>query len=138
MSIIFKAPARFDAAEVRSMRSDFDRLAASNGDVVIDLARTETLDGSGVGALVFTFKRLVANGNRLTVRNVSGQPLNVLNECGLLRSLGQEQSEGFLRTALRRLQPKAVVAPAHHAATAGLIQTAHNDPGIPERAKGAA
>ena len=108
MTRVFKAPARFDASEVRGLRQEFERLAHSNGDVVIDLARTELLDGSGVGALVYTFKRLIAGGNRLTVRNVSGQPLNMLNDCGLLRTLSAERRDGFLRATLRRMLPQAM------------------------------
>jgi len=40
------------------------------GDVVVDLACAEVVDGSGVAAIVFACKRLAANGNLLTVRNV--------------------------------------------------------------------
>lgn len=139
MSMVFKAPARFDASEVRGLRQEFERLAHSNGDVVIDLARTEVLDGSGVGALAYTFKRLVAGGNRLTVRNVSGQPLNMLNECGLLRALVADRRPGFLSTALRRLMPQtlypAVGQPelTHAAANANAAPAADD-----MRAKGAA
>ena len=80
MLTVFKAPVRLDAGEIKRMRSDFDHLAMAGGDVVIDLARTEVIDGSGVGAMVYAFKRLAANGGRLTVRNVSGQPLNLLKD----------------------------------------------------------
>lgn len=125
MSKVFKAPARFDASEVRGLRQEFERLAHSNGDVVIDLARTELLDGSGVGALVYTFKRLVAGGNRLTVRNVSGQPLNMLNDCGLLRTLSAERRDGFLSATLRRVLPQTMypstVQPAANANVAPAV-----------------
>ena len=110
MSIIFKAPVRLEAQDVRVLRQDFERLALSQSDVVIDLARTEALDGSGVGALVYAFKRLRASGKRLTVRNVSGQPLNLLNESGLLRTLGSERPEGFLRATVRRLRNERIAA----------------------------
>lgn len=108
MSIIFKAPVRLEAQDVRVLRQDFERLALSQSDVVIDLARTEALDGSGVGALVYAFKRLRAGGKCLTVRNVSGQPLNLLNESGLLRTLSREQPEGFLRATVRRLRNERI------------------------------
>ena len=110
MTKVFKAPARFDAMEVHKLRQDIDRLAATQGDVVIDLARTEWLDGSGVGAMVYTFKRVVAAGNRLTVRNVSGQPLNLLNDSGLLRTLSGERREGFIRASMRRMRPPSIAA----------------------------
>jgi anti-sigma B factor antagonist len=139
MSKIFKAPARFDASEVRGLRQEIERLAHSNSDVVIDLARTEHLDGSGVGALVYTFKRLIAGGNSLTIRNVSGQPLNLLNDCGLLRTLSAERRDSFISAALRRVLPQTmyparVQAPAVQAAANANIAPSVGD----MREKGAA
>lgn len=134
MSIIFKAPARFEAAEIRKLRPEFDRLAASGDDVVVDFARTEAIDGSGVGALVFTFKRLAANGNHLTVRNISGQPLQLLNAADLLRTLSREPSEGFVQGVLRSLgrKPRQAVPVA---AAVSPVASGRQDI---ERAKGAA
>ena len=121
MSKVFKAPARFDASAVADLRQEIDRLAATNGDVVIDFARTEVLDGSGVGAMVYAFKRLVAGGNRLTVRNVSGQPLNLLNDSGLLRTLSADRRadrrDGFFRATMRRVRPQPVLAATLDTAT---------------------
>ena len=130
MTTVFKAPVHLEALEVGNLRQEFDRLANAKGDVVIDLARTEALDGSGVGALVYAFKRLVANGNGLTVRNVSGQPLNLLNESGLLRTLGSERSEGFLRAAVRGFRQQRIISAAsasdpsvHDSSIAGVDRT---------------
>ena len=137
MSIIYKAPARLDAWQVKQSRQEFEKLAFAQGDVVVDMARTEVLDGSGVGAMVFAFKRLAADGKRLTVRNVSGQPLNLLNDAGLLRTLGGEQPESFLWAALRRFRgesqvraPKVSPAPAPVPSAEPMVAA--------ERAKGAA
>ena len=66
MSIIYKAPARLDAWQVKQSRQEFEKLAFAQGDVVVDMARTEVLDGSGVGAMVFAFKRLAATDGSLT------------------------------------------------------------------------
>lgn len=103
MSIVFKAPARLEADDIRKIRSEFDRLAASGQDVVIDLSRTEAIDGSGVGAIVFAFKRLTATGGHLTISNVSGQPLQLLHSADLLRTLGRKPRDGILSDALRSL-----------------------------------
>lgn len=111
MPIQFKAPARFDAASVAGLRSDFERLAAAPDDVVVDMARTELLDGSGVGAMVFAFKRLSTKGLRLTIRNVSGQPLDLLNSSGLLRTLTAEKRDSTLRIAVRTLRLEHLLAP---------------------------
>lgn len=134
MPTVFKAPVRFDASEVNKLRSELERLATSPGDVVVDLARTEVIDGSGVGALVFAFKRLSMAGGRLTIRNVSGQPLDLLNASGLLRTLGSERPEGWLRASVRLLRRHGVTAaPMAHSAPAVELQT-----GVPQRSKGAA
>jgi anti-sigma B factor antagonist len=104
MTILYKAPAQFDAEQVQNIRLDFDRLATAGDDVVVDMARTEVIDGSGVGAMVFAFKRLSANGKRLSIRNVSGQPLNLLNDAGLLRTLSGERRVSRVGQIVRSLR----------------------------------
>ncbi len=111
MAIQFKAPSRLDSASVSTLRTDFENLASARDDVIVDLARTEVLDGSGVGAIVFAFKRLSTKGLRLTIRNVSGQPLDLLNTSGLLRTLTAEKRVGKLRAAARALQLEHFLAP---------------------------
>jgi anti-anti-sigma regulatory factor len=143
MPIQFKAPARFDATQVAYLRSEIERLAAAPDHVVIDLARTEELDGSGVGAMVFAFKRLQARGLRLSIRNASGQPLNLLHGSGLLRTLSGETRESRFTIAARRVglerffgaaKPTRALVPAFDVGT-GVHNTGHT---IGERAKGAA
>lgn len=132
MTTVFKAPVRLDALEVKSMRAQFEKLAATLDDVVIDLARTEVVDGSGVGAMVFAFKRLSANGKCLTIRNVSGQPLNLLNESGLLRTLSSERPKGAFRSVFEW-------AGAHHRAVKPLADAGMDELAVSaERTKGAA
>ena len=100
---VFKAPARFEARDVKVLRPEIERLAKLNVNVAMDFARTETIDGSGVGALVYVFKRLAAGGKRLSIRNVSGQPLTLLDSAGLLRMLSVDRPEGLLRATVRWL-----------------------------------
>jgi anti-sigma B factor antagonist len=97
MPIQFKAPARFDATQVAYMRTEIERLATATDHVVVDLARTEELDGSGIGAMVYAFKRLEARGLRLSIRSASGQPLNLLHTSGLLRTLSAEARAAEIR-----------------------------------------
>jgi len=137
MTTVFKAPSRLDGPEVQAMRAQFERLATARDDVVIDLARTEVVDGSGVGAMVFAFKRLSADGKSLTIRNVSGQPLNLLNESGLLRTLSSERPKGVFRAGLewmrsRRLLAKPAVREVDADMTGGAMTVSA------ERTKGAA
>lgn len=91
-----------DGAHVNALRHEFERLAAAGADVIVDLACTENIDGSGVGAIVYTAKRLAAGDNRLTIRNANGQPHALLSAAGLLRTLGPERSESRIFAAVRR------------------------------------
>ena len=138
MPIHFKAPARLDAANIPALRSDFERLAAAADHVIVDMARTEVLDGSGVGAMVFAFKRLSAKRLRLSIRNVSGQPLDLLNNSGLLRTLTAEPRESRLASAVRTLRLERLLAPVVRNSATVPADTAAANRDTGERAKGAA
>jgi anti-anti-sigma factor len=85
----FELSGAFDAACVAVQRLAIEALAATTARrVVLDLSGVSSLDGSGVGAISFLFKRLVARGRKLVVTGVAGQPLTMLTELGLLRALG--------------------------------------------------
>ena len=104
---VFVTPQRMIAGEIDRMRPDFEALTRRNGDVIMDLGRTEAIDGSGVGAIVYVCKRLAARGHRLTVRNVSGQPDVLLGSAGLLRVLGTDVGStvsGHTKWSWRRAQ----------------------------------
>lgn len=81
-----------DSEASRSMRDSLVALAAVEAkDVVIDLSHVTFLDGSGVGALSFLFKRLASRGRRLALAGVSGQPLAMLRHLGLAKTLGIQE-----------------------------------------------
>jgi anti-anti-sigma factor len=63
-----------DATRVEAMREVFERLSTSDDDVTIDIARVRFIDSSGVGAIVFLFKRLKMRGRNLMIANAQGQP----------------------------------------------------------------
>lgn len=67
-----------DAATMIDLRDDFERLAQANGDVELDVAQVTFMDSSGVGGLVYLYKRLQAEGRSLMVRGLSGQPRQLL------------------------------------------------------------
>lgn len=73
-------PARFDATTVANMRGTLDQLVErAQGDVTLDLREVEVIDSSGIGAVVFLFKRLTAQGRRLFLCNLRGQPQELLS-----------------------------------------------------------
>lgn len=78
MSRILKIENDMDAVAMAAMRVTFDTLAEERENVEIDMQSVEFIDSSGVGGLVFLYKRLLSAGRRLTLNNVSGQPLRLL------------------------------------------------------------
>lgn len=46
--------------------------------VIVDLSGVTFLDSSGIGAIVFLFKRLRASGGDLNLCNITGQPRELL------------------------------------------------------------
>ncbi|MDR3417516.1 MAG: STAS domain-containing protein [Nevskia sp.] len=76
-----------DGAAALSLQVRFEALAAATGDVVVDLKDVSCIDGSGIAAIAFLFKRLVLRGRRLTVA-ATGQPLAMLRDLGIASQLG--------------------------------------------------
>ena len=62
----------FVSADLRKILEDF--IASDNRDLVLNLQKTTFLDSSGIGAIVFAFKRLSAQGRKLVIHNINGQP----------------------------------------------------------------
>ncbi len=52
----------------------FEELAAANDDVALDVSKVTFIDSSGVGGLVFLYKRLNAKGCKLELSGLAGQP----------------------------------------------------------------
>lgn len=73
-----KVDGDMDAATMKVQRPIFEELAEAGDDVVIDMKSVEFIDSSGVGAIVFLYKRLLENKHKLTLENLAGQPLQLL------------------------------------------------------------
>ena len=73
-----------DAAYVSRVRPHIDHLAEADEDVVLDFSKVEFVDSSGLGALVFLHKRLVAKGHKLRVVGLGGQPLQLFTNLHLV------------------------------------------------------
>jgi anti-sigma B factor antagonist len=78
MARILSVPGDMDAAAMRAQRSICEELASGEDDVSVDMSKVSFVDSSGVGAIVFMYKRLVANGHSLQLTGVKGQPLQLL------------------------------------------------------------
>ena len=70
-----------DALAANQLRSIFENIAENdNRHVMVDLTRVNFMDSSGVGALIFLFKRLSAAGRKLALVEVGGQPADLLSQ----------------------------------------------------------
>jgi len=72
-----------DASTMVEMTGDFERLAAGNDDVQLDMSLVTFIDSSGIGGLVFLFKRLHAQARRLRLTGVRGQPRHLMTQLRL-------------------------------------------------------
>ncbi|NOH79705.1 STAS domain-containing protein [Vibrio sp. RE86] len=70
-----------DADGSRHAQPHIDEIIAeeSQRDIEIDFSQVQFLDSSGVGALVYLYKRLIERQRNMRIENVSGQPLEIMN-----------------------------------------------------------
>ena len=70
----------FDALACKQIRPEFELIANDNHrkNVILDLSNVTFLDSSGIGAIVFLFKRIRVQGYELTLSNVQGQPKELI------------------------------------------------------------
>jgi anti-anti-sigma factor len=93
-----------DSGAWDGLREGFEALAAApSGDVVLDLSNVCYLDGPGIAAIGFLFKRLRAKGRRLTIAGANGQPLTLLHAHGLAELFVLPDRRARKRSLLRRL-----------------------------------
>ena len=96
MTVFVEMKDDLDAAAMEQLRTKFEALAASGEDVEIDLSSVRFIDSSGVGGIVFLYKRLTAAGQRLFLTGANDQPRDLLDYVGVLslasRPLGEVAS----------------------------------------------
>lgn len=70
-----------DASGSRKAQPDIDDVITNDlhPEVEIDFSQVQFLDSSGVGAIVYMFKRLTERERNMRLENVSGQPLEIMN-----------------------------------------------------------
>lgn len=78
-NIIVKLPEDFSGLNVDKYRDHFEQLRdTQNGNLVLDFGATEFIDSSGIGAMVFLYKRVEKQGVSMQLLNVAGQPNKLL------------------------------------------------------------
>ncbi|MDO6687005.1 MULTISPECIES: STAS domain-containing protein [unclassified Agarivorans] len=70
----------FDAKSCAQHKNQFENIChqAASKLVIVNLAHVDFLDASGIGALVFMFKRINAAGGRLIIVGAQQQPRDLL------------------------------------------------------------
>ena len=69
----------FDAASADAARETFAKLAESDSkNVQLDLSEVDFLDSSGIGAIVFLYKRLRCSNRELHLIGVKAQPFDLI------------------------------------------------------------
>ncbi len=76
-----------DALAVEIMRPRFDHLIDEQQNVVLDFSQVNFIDSSGIGAIVYLFKRLKAGNKRLTIQGAKGQPLELFRHLRIDKSI---------------------------------------------------
>ncbi|WP_407334201.1 STAS domain-containing protein [Enterovibrio sp. 27052020O] len=69
-----------DAQGCSELQPELDALVGSDDlpDITLNLGQVDFLDSSGIGAIVFLFKRLKASGKTLVLTHVHGQPMEII------------------------------------------------------------
>jgi len=67
----------FNADTVKKMKNDLEAYSKFSSNIIFDLEHVSFIDSSGVGAIVFLYKRLVAKGYCVYVTGLSQQPLEL-------------------------------------------------------------
>ncbi|MTI18890.1 anti-sigma factor antagonist [Rhodobacteraceae bacterium RKSG542] len=90
---LMQMPQDMDAAEMDRLRDQFDTLAKTGEDVELDLRETTFIDSSGIGAIVFLYKRLSVAGRKLKLTHVSGQPHKLLKHLKMTDIISDEDDK---------------------------------------------
>lgn len=78
--LIFKLSGEMDALACVQMRPSLEQIINTkhSNNVILDLSQVSFLDSSGIGAIVFLYKRLKAQDRTLVIVGVQGQPQELM------------------------------------------------------------
>ena len=78
MTIIFQG--ELDALGCIEVRTDMEKIVSTNDkkNIAIDMSNVSFIDSSGIGMIVFLYKRVKANQGTLQIINVQGQPQELM------------------------------------------------------------
>ena len=86
--VTLRIEGELDAVTIPDLRPSIDALVAERHPlIVVDLSGLRLIDSSGVGAVVFLYKRAKEYGGVVTVRGLRDQPLSIFKLLRLDRVL---------------------------------------------------
>ncbi|MGR5308031.1 STAS domain-containing protein [Vibrio mediterranei] len=70
----------FDARGSREAQPQIDDIIHNDWhqEIEVDLSQVRFMDSSGIGAIVYLYKRLVERERKMRLENVTGQPLQII------------------------------------------------------------
>lgn len=78
-ALVYRLEGALDAFSVRELRPKMEeQLTHAAKAHVFDLSQVDFVDSSGIGAVVFMYKRLAAQKKNLVLTGLSGQPLDLI------------------------------------------------------------
>lgn len=86
-NVVVKLFEDLDADAVSHMRDDLESYSQLSSDIVIDLQDVKFIDSSGIGAIVFLYKRMVAKGKLVSVVGLNQQPKELFDMLLLSRTI---------------------------------------------------
>lgn len=82
----------FDALAVEILRPQLDELVQDDSDVVLNIENVNFIDSSGIGAIVFLFKRLRTLKQSLSIIGAHGQPLELMKHLRVDQTISVSES----------------------------------------------
>jgi anti-anti-sigma factor len=89
---IIKLHGNFDADTVIGMKDDIETYSQFSSNIIFDLEQVPYIDSSGIGAIVFIYKRMVAKGFSVSVTGLTQQPLELFQMLFLDKTINCYQS----------------------------------------------
>ncbi|WP_370978447.1 STAS domain-containing protein [Agaribacterium sp. ZY112] len=75
-----KLSGEFDAGGCKEIRKELEQLVSDHvgKELELDLSQVSFIDSSGIGAIVFLYKRMLENNGGVKLKNVHGQPKELI------------------------------------------------------------
>ena len=86
-AIVIQLTDELDADTLKTLRSDLTLFSELDNDLLLDMTDVTFIDSSGIGAIVYLYKRLSASGHSLAIVNVSGQPERLFEMLHLAKTI---------------------------------------------------